>query len=51
MEHASIGGKINISSSTYDLIKDHFNCTYRGKIQAKHKGDIDMYFVESSLNR
>ncbi|TAN15887.1 MAG: adenylate/guanylate cyclase domain-containing protein [Chitinophagaceae bacterium] len=39
-------GRINISGSTYDLIKQIFPCTYRGKIEAKNKGQIDMYFVE-----
>ncbi len=39
-------GKVNISETTYDLVKDKFNCTYRGKIEAKNKGLIDMYFVE-----
>lgn len=46
MERQSIPGKINISGSTYALVKDHFNCTYRGKIAAKNKGEIDMYFVD-----
>jgi hypothetical protein len=27
------------------LIKNHFDCEYRGKINAKGKGDLDMYFV------
>jgi hypothetical protein len=31
------------------LVKDHFNCTYRGKIMAKNKGEIDMYFVDGVL--
>jgi hypothetical protein len=26
-------------------VKEKFNCTHRGKIQAKGKGEIDMYFV------
>ena len=39
-------GKINISGSTHDLVKDHFYCKHRGKIHAKGKGEIDMYFVE-----
>ena len=40
-------GKINISGSTYELVKNDFKCIYRGKIQAKNKGDVDMYFVEN----
>ncbi|MFH1119055.1 MAG: adenylate/guanylate cyclase domain-containing protein [Bacteroidota bacterium] len=47
MESSGEAGKINISGSTYELVKDKFNCTYRGKIQAKNKGEIDMYFVEN----
>jgi adenylate cyclase len=49
MEQGSKPGYINISGSTYQLIKDKFNCTYRGKIEAKNKGQVDMYFVEHSL--
>jgi adenylate cyclase len=47
MESSGIPGKVNISGATYNLIKDYFDCTYRGKIQAKNKGEIDMYLVES----
>lgn len=39
-------GKINISENTYNLVKNEFKCNYRGKIEAKNKGSIDMYFVE-----
>jgi class 3 adenylate cyclase/Tfp pilus assembly protein PilF len=45
MEQNSISGKINISGSTHTLVKDFFNCEYRGKIEAKNKGEIDMYYV------
>ena len=38
-------GKVNISQSTYELVKGHFECTHRGKITAKGKGEIDMYYV------
>ena len=46
MESSSEAGKVNISGTTYELVKDHFDCTYRGKIKAKNKGEVDMYFVE-----
>jgi adenylate cyclase len=46
LEQNSLPGKINISSRTYALVKDKFTCTYRGKIEAKNKGEIDMYFLE-----
>ena len=45
MESSGEEGKINISGSTYELVKDDFKCTYRGKIEAKNKGEVDMYFV------
>jgi predicted ATPase/class 3 adenylate cyclase len=46
MEQSGHEGKINISGITYELIKDEFECTHRGKISAKNKGEMDMYFVE-----
>lgn len=46
MESSGEEGKVNISGRVYELVKDQFTCTYRGKIQAKNKGEIDMYFVE-----
>ncbi len=49
LENSSEAGKINISSATYKLVKDKFNCQYRGKIQTKGKGGIDMYYVEGKL--
>ena len=45
MESSGEPGKVNISGSTYELIKDKFTCIHRGKIQAKNKGEVDMYFV------
>jgi class 3 adenylate cyclase len=45
MEQNSAAGKINISQSTYDLVKDKFTCEYRGEIEAKNKGKLKMYFV------
>jgi class 3 adenylate cyclase len=46
MEQSCQPNKINISGVTYEYVKDFFECTYRGKIPVKHKGDIDMYFAE-----
>jgi hypothetical protein len=47
VQSASEAGRINVSAYTFDLIQREFNCTYRGKLAAKGKGDIDMYFVDS----
>jgi class 3 adenylate cyclase len=46
MESAGEVDKVNISEATYNLVKDKFHCTYRGKHEAKNKGRMDMYFVE-----
>ncbi|MBK9249830.1 MAG: tetratricopeptide repeat protein [Ignavibacteria bacterium] len=46
MEQNSEAGKINISESTYALVKDEVTCEYRGEIDAKNKGKLKMYFVE-----
>jgi adenylate cyclase len=46
MESSGEVGRVNISGCTYELVKDKFNCMYRGKIEAKNKGVIDMYFAE-----
>ncbi len=45
MESSGTTGKINISGLTYELIKEYFRCEYRGKISAKNKGEVDMYYV------
>lgn len=45
LEQNSQAGKINISQTTYELVKDKFNCKYRGEIEAKGKGNLKMYFV------
>jgi class 3 adenylate cyclase len=50
MEQNSEAGKINISGATFKLVKDVFVCHHRGKISAKNKGEIDMYFVERMLS-
>ena len=47
MEQHSEAGKINISQTTYELVKDKFTCTYRGELAAKNKGKLEMYFVEA----
>jgi class 3 adenylate cyclase len=46
MESSGEPGQVNISGITYEKVKDNFKCIYRGKISAKNKGEVDMYFVE-----
>ena len=45
MENTGETDRVNISGSTFERVKDRFTCSYRGKVKAKHKGEIDMYFV------
>jgi len=46
MESSGEAANINISESTFEKIKHRFNCLHRGKIVARNKGTLDMYFVE-----
>ena len=45
MEASGTPEMVNISKSTYEIVKDFFHCEYRGKIQAKNKGFVEMYYV------
>jgi class 3 adenylate cyclase/Tfp pilus assembly protein PilF len=45
MESNSEPGKINISETTYEEIKDEFPCEYRGEIEVKNRGMLKMYFL------
>ncbi len=49
MEASGEVGRVNISQSTYDLVKDVCYCKARGKVYAKNKGEVNMYFVEWAL--
>lgn len=51
MESSGSVGKVNISFATYDLVKDYFSCSYRGRVAAKNKGEIEMYYVDAILPR
>ncbi|WKK65665.1 adenylate/guanylate cyclase domain-containing protein [Lutimonas zeaxanthinifaciens] len=48
MESNSDAGRINVSENTYQLIRDHFDCEYRGEIDVKNKGMMKMYFVNGA---
>jgi adenylate cyclase len=47
MESSGEVGEVNISESTYALVKDEpgLSFTARGKVHAKGKGELEMYFV------
>ena len=46
MESSGEAGKINISGTTYEFVKEFFTCEYRGKMPVKYKGELEMYFVK-----
>jgi hypothetical protein len=45
MESSGSPGRVNISVETYEIVKKYFVCESRGKIYAKRKGDLEMFFV------
>lgn len=49
MEQNSMVDKVNISQTTYELIKNKFTVTARGDIAVKNKGVMRMYFVEKIM--
>lgn len=49
MESAGEPGKITISDNTYRFVKDHFFCTYRGKIAFGAKAPVDAYVVQGRV--
>ena len=51
MEANGEEGRVNISNTTYGLVKYQFDCEYRGKVQAKNKGLIDMYYVQKEKEK
>jgi class 3 adenylate cyclase len=50
MESNSERGKINISENTYALVRDTYDCEYRGEIEVKNKGMMKMYYVHNTTN-
>jgi class 3 adenylate cyclase len=50
MESSGEIGRVNVSAYTYDLIREYYECDYRGKVEAKGKGLVDMYFVKGDLS-
>jgi class 3 adenylate cyclase len=46
MQTASESGMINIGENTYELIKNQYDCSYRGELEVKNKGIMKMYYVK-----
>jgi class 3 adenylate cyclase len=51
IESSSEPDCINVSATTYEFIKNHFECDHRGMIEAKNKGKLEMYFVRGILEK
>jgi len=53
METYGAEGKVNISAATYALVKEdpRFGFEARGKIEAKGKGEMEMWFVTQNASR
>jgi adenylate cyclase len=49
MEQNCEPGQVNISETTYWAVKYNFKCLHRGKIDAKNKGQIDMYYIQGII--
>lgn len=49
MESSGEAGKINISGTTYEFVKEFFLFEHRGKMPVKYKGELDMYFVNGII--
>lgn len=46
MESNADREKMNISETTYELVKDSFECSYRGEIEVKNRGILKMYYAD-----
>jgi adenylate cyclase len=45
MESHGLGGAVQITQATYELIKDEFICEPRGKVNVKGKGEMEVWLV------
>ena len=48
MQSQGLPGQIQISESTYQLIKDEFICEPRGSVNVKGKGEMEVWLVISA---
>jgi class 3 adenylate cyclase len=46
MESRGEPGRINISAATHALVEPWFECTPRGRIEVKGKGEVEMFFLD-----
>lgn len=50
MESHSAPMRINVSESTYQLVKDEFRFEPRERVEVKGKGEVSMYFLQPEAN-
>lgn len=48
MESHGLGGAVQITQTTYELIKDEFVCEPRGTVNVKGKGEMEVWLVLSA---
>ena len=51
MESHGLGGTVQVTQTTYELIKDEFLCEPRGTMNIKGKGDMEVWFVLSAREK
>ncbi len=51
MEQHGVPGQINISSDTFELVKNYFEVIPRGSLPIKNKGEVKMYFLENEISK
>jgi len=44
-------GRVNISKSTYEAVKDEYFCEYRGEVAVKNRGDVGMYYLDQKYKQ
>jgi guanylate cyclase len=51
MESHGVPGRIQISASTYEHLRDRFVCEHRGTLEVKGKGKLETWFLQGRRDR
>jgi adenylate cyclase len=51
MESHGTPGRIQITRTTYDLLKDEFECEPRGTVAIKGKGEMETWYLVGPLSK
>ena len=51
MESHGTPGEIQITRTTYELLRDEFDCRHRGTIEVKGKGEMETWYLVGSKSR